>query len=165
MARWYPLEPVDESFFTSAPEIHRYVLDVAVPPERVFESLQSDQSLAAWGAAVRSVSWLTPRPFGIGTRREVVLALGLVTVREQFFRWDEGGRYSFFCTEASAPLFTRFAEDYLVEPRPGGARLTWVVAIEPAPRLRSLAPVTRRLNHVAFGQAIRSGKKHFAKNP
>src|SRR6478672_7278253 len=77
---WHALEPVDDSFFETAD--HRYVfpIDLDVPPERVWESLQSDSSVADWGLGVQDLRWTSPRPFGVGTTREVVLPLGLMTV-------------------------------------------------------------------------------------
>src|SRR5690348_9861094 len=90
MARWYSLEPADTTTFGTAPQVYRYPIRLRVPPARVWESLASDESLAAWGLGVRRLTWTTPRPFGVGTTREVVLPLGSMTVRERFFRWDEG---------------------------------------------------------------------------
>ena len=48
------------------------------PPEQVWESLASDESIAAWpmGPGIRiGLRWTSPRPFGIGTTREVRLPL------------------------------------------------------------------------------------------
>jgi Polyketide cyclase / dehydrase and lipid transport len=95
MARWYPLESSDAGLFTSAPHVYRYETRYAAPPERVWESLASNASLSAWGSSVKELNWLSPRPFGVGTTREVVLAPGLVRVHERYFRWDEGRGYSF----------------------------------------------------------------------
>ncbi len=166
MSRWHQLQPVDESFFKTAPHLYRYPVDLDVPPERVWESLQSDESLAAWGMGVRSLRWLNPRPFGVGTMREVVLPLGTMTVREKFFIWDEGERYSFYVAEANRPLVRRFAEDYIVESRPGGgSRFTWTIGIEPEPKFRRLVDLGRPMNRMAFGQVARSAKSYFAKHP
>ena len=46
MTRWYPLEPTDASFLDSAPHVFRYRKRHAAPPERVWESLASDASIA-----------------------------------------------------------------------------------------------------------------------
>ena len=50
-----------------------------------------------------SVNWTTPRPFGVGTTRDVTL--GLYSLAEYFFRWDnnvnntdENKRFSFCMT-------------------------------------------------------------------
>jgi hypothetical protein len=166
MTRWYVVEPADEDFLASAPHVFRYSKRFAAPPETVWESLASDESLAAWGSTVSAVNWLSPRPFGVGTTREVVLAPGLARVRERYFRWDEGRRHSFSVYEASLPVFRRFAEDYVVEPEPsdsGATRFTWTVAIEPkrafAVPFTPLAPVLK----MAFGRMAADGERYFSR--
>jgi carbon monoxide dehydrogenase subunit G len=162
---WHQLEPVDEGFFASAPHRYEFPIDLPVPPERVWESLQSDESVAAWGPAVRSLRWTSPRPFGVGTTREVALPLGVMTVRERFIVWDEGTRYAFCGYETNRGFYRRFAENYVIEPRSGGSRLTWTIAIEPEPRYRRLVELGRPFNRLAFGQFARSARGYFAKHP
>jgi Polyketide cyclase / dehydrase and lipid transport len=165
MTRWHTLEPADEAFFKTAPHLYRFVVDLSVPPERVWESLQSDESVTAWGLGVQSLRWQNPRPFGVGTTREVVLPLHAMTLREKFFIWDEGNRYSFYVAEANRPLIRRFAEDYVVEARAGGTRFTWTIALEPQPRYKRIVDLGRPVNKLAFGQLARGAKAYFAKNP
>jgi hypothetical protein len=162
---WHRLDPVDESFFDAAP--HRYVfpIDAPVPPERMWASLTSDESVAAWGRSVQSVRWLSPRPFGVGTTREVVLPLRSISVHERFVVWDEGRRYAFEVYEANRKVFRRFAENYVIEPRDGGSRLTWTVAMEPLPRLRRLVDLARPLNRLMFGRLAAEGRSYFADHP
>ena len=165
MARWYAVEPADEGFFTSAPYVFRYSKSFAAPPATVWDSLVSDESLAAWSATVSAVNWLSPHPFGVGTTREVVLAPGLTRVRERYFRWDDGRGYSFAVYEANLPVFKRFAEDYAVEPEGdgGSTRFTWTVAIEPtsafAMPFKPLAPLLK----LAFGKLAVDGERYFAR--
>jgi polyketide cyclase/dehydrase/lipid transport protein len=169
MTRWYGLEPADDDLFASAPHVFRYSKRFAAPIERVWESLTSDESLAVWSATVSAVTWLSPRPFGIGSTREVVLAPGLARVRERFFRWDEGRRYSFAVYEANLPFFRRFAEDYVLEPAASSSSaagdttlFTWTVALEPkssfALPFKPLAPVLK----LAFGRMAADGERYFA---
>lgn len=166
MTRWFAVESAGEGIFTSAPHVFRYEKRFAAPPERVWESLTSDESLSAWSSTVSSLEWTSDRPFGVGTTREVVLAPGLARVQERFFRWDEGHGYSFEVYGSNAPLFRRFAEDYVVEPAdPGGTatRFIWTVAIEPKPAFalpfKPLAPVLK----VAFGKMAADGERYFAR--
>lgn len=164
MTRWFPLEPADAGLFDSAPHVYRFRKRFAAPPDRVWESLTSDASLAAWSPMVTDVKWLSPRPFGVGTEREVVLAPGLTRVRERYFRWDEGRGYSFAVFAANAPAFRRFAEDYVVESDGGdGTLFAWTVAIEPKGALslpfRALSPILK----AAFGRMAADGQRYFAK--
>lgn len=160
----FTLESVDPDFFTTAPHIFRYVKHFAAPPQRVWDSLTSDESLAAWGPSVTHVTWLSPRPFGVGSSREVALAPGVVKVHETFFRWEDGRRYSFAVDHANIPSLRRFAEDYLVEPAGDGqTQFTWIVAIEPKPAFalpfKALAPVLK----TAFGRMASDGQRYFAR--
>jgi Polyketide cyclase / dehydrase and lipid transport len=165
MTRWYSLEPADTAIFGRAAQVYRFPIRLPVPPARVWESLASDESLAAWGLGVRRLTWTSPRPFGVGTTREVVLPLSSMTVREHFFRWDEGSGYSFYVEAANRPGLRQFAENYVIEPDGDGSLLTWTIALEPkralAPAMKVLGPV----NKVAFGRFATGAKKYFANNP
>jgi hypothetical protein len=161
MTRWYPLEPVDAEFLASAPHVFRYQKRFAATPGQVWESLTSDASLAAWGSAVKEVTWTSPRPFGVGTTREVV-PTGGPRVRERYFRWDEGRNHSFYVYEATLPLFNRFAEDYLVEPDGGDTLFTWTMALEPKGALALPVKVLGPLLKPAFGRMPSDGQRYFA---
>jgi hypothetical protein len=160
---WHTLEPADSSIFSDAPIVYRFPVRLPVPAERVWESLASERSMWDWGLGVKRLTWTSPRPFGVGTTREVVLPLNSMIVRERFFRWDEGKGYSFYVAETNRPLVVRFAEDYVIEPDGDGSVFTWTIALEPR---RGLLPVMRAagpLNRMAFGQVPRAAKKYFAR--
>ena len=162
---WYPLQPADASFFDTAPVVERFPVRLAVPPARVWESLASDGSLADWPLGLRRLSWTSPRPFGVGTTREVVLPLAAMTLREEFFRWEDGARYSFHVRAATRRLFTRFAEDYTVEPDGAGTLFTWTIALEPAPGWAGVLRRAGRVNRRAFGLVPRAAARYFARYP
>jgi Polyketide cyclase / dehydrase and lipid transport len=165
MTRWYSLEPADETVFATAAHVYRYPIRLSATPARVWGQISSDESLAAWGLGVRRLTWTSPPPYGVDTTREVVLPLGLVTLRERFFRWDEGKGYSFYVESMTRPGLRRFAEDYVVEAHGDGALLTWTIALEAkaylTPMLAALGPVNRR----ALGQFGRAARKYFAEHP
>lgn len=162
MTRWYPLEPTDADFLESAPHVFTYQKRFAATPQHVWEQLTSDESIAAWGPALKSVTWTSPRPFGVGTTREVAPPVG-PRMRERYFRWDDGRRHSFAVYESTAQLFRRFAEDYVVEPDGNDTLFTWTLAIEPRSALalpvKVLAPVIR----AAFGRLPSDGQRYWAK--
>jgi hypothetical protein len=161
MTRWYPLESADAEFLGSAPHVFRYQKKFTATPEQVWDSLTSEESLAAWGPSIKKVTWTSPRPFGVGTTRDVV-APGGATMRERYFRWDEGHRHSFAVYASTLPVFNRFAEDYLVEPAGDGTLFTWIVAIEPKGALglpfKLLAPAVK----AGFGRIPSGGQRYFA---
>jgi Polyketide cyclase / dehydrase and lipid transport len=166
MTRWYSLEPADAGFFTTAPHIFRFQKRYPAPPERVWESLTSDASLAAWGPSVSSVTWLSDRPFDVGTTREVALAPGVVKVRERFSRWEAGRGYSFSVYEANVPIFRRFAEDYAVSADGAdnqATRFDWTVAIEPKPAFTLPAKALTPILKLAFGRLAADGERYFAR--
>ncbi len=162
MTRWYRLEALDASFFDTAPYVYRLPVELDVPPERVWESLTSDRALADWGLGLHRLEWTSPRPFGVGTTREVVLPGRAMAVRERFFRWEEGHRTTFYVTEANRPLLRRFGEDYLVEATPAGCRFTWTVALEPLPRARLLLRLAAPVNGLAFHAVPWRARAYFA---
>lgn len=163
MTRWHQLEPTEADVFETAPHVFTYQKRFAAPPAQVWEQLTSDTSLAAWGPTAKKVTWTSPRPFGVGTTRDVT-GPGGATMRERFFRWEEGHRKSFAVYESTLPIFKRFAEDYIVEPDGNDTLFTWVLAIEPknalALPMKVLAPAVR----AAFGRIPRDGQRYWAKH-
>ena len=162
MARWHPLEPADDDFFASAPHVFRSQKRFAATPEEVWEQLTSDVSLAAWGPSIKKVTWTSPRPFGVGTTRDVV-APGGSTMRERYYRWDEGKSHAFYVYESALPIFRRFAENYIVEPDGDQTLFTWVVAIEPKGAFRLPMKVLAPLLKAGLGQVPSGGQRYFAK--
>jgi hypothetical protein len=161
MTRWYPLEHADDEFISTAPHVFRYQKRFAATPEQVWATMTSDESMAAWGPPIKKVTWTSPRPFGVGTTREVVVGGSL---RERYYLWDEGRRNAFYVYEASLPIFKRFAEDYVVEPVGAETLFTWTVAIEPKDAYRLpvklLAPVVK----AALARIPSIGQRYFAKH-
>ena len=148
---WFTTQPVDESFFDTAPVRLSEAFDIPRPAAQVWTDLTSDRPLA-WCRLLQSVTWTSPRPFGVGTTRTVRSLRGASVIKEHFFRWEEGRRKSFFVLEESFPLFRRFAEDYLVEPTSEtSCRFTWTIAYEPRPAARIANPGNRLLLGTLLG--------------
>lgn len=158
MSRWYPLKPTDDAFLSSAVVRTVKVLDVPVPAEKLWAALAADDAVVSWGAGATRVAWIGDRPFGVGTIREVTIG-GVVTVREKFYRWDEGTRMSFSVSESTRPGIVKFAEDYVVEATPTGSKLTWTVAFEPARLTKILGPVATPGLSAAIGTMVRGLRK------
>jgi hypothetical protein len=142
---WFKNQPVDSTFFGSAPVVLSDTFEIARPAAEVWDELTADGTLW-WCRILDDVSWTSPRPFGAGTTRTVSSLKGVNVIKEHFFRWEEGRRKSFYVVESSAPLFKRFAEDYLVEPASEGTcRFTWTIAYESRPAMRPGRPLNDRL--------------------
>jgi hypothetical protein len=127
---WYRLSESDDAFLKSAPFRFEDSVETAAPAERIWEVL-TGYDLVRWVPVWTGLRWGRP-PLGVGTVREVTLAV-VFTVRERFFRWAEGRRFSFSGLEASLPGLRNVAEDWVIEPTSSGSRLTWTLAIRPRP--------------------------------
>jgi hypothetical protein len=156
---WFDCRPVDEAVFDDAPLLMRGRFEVAKSGEEVWAELTAEEPLA-WCRILQEVSWTSPRPFGVGTTRTVSALAGTNVLKERYFRWEEGRRHSFYVVEASAPLFSWLAEDYLVEPTAERSCVfTWTIAAQPRGRIgRLTAPVNRRL----LASLFRDTRKHYA---
>jgi hypothetical protein len=154
---WFKLAQADEEFLTSAPDRMADAMEIQRPADAVWADLTSDETLS-WCRMLAGVTWTSPRPFGEGTTRTVRTPLGMLALKEVYFRWEEGRRKSFYVAEASAPLFRRFAEDYLVEAlSPSTSRFTWTVAFEAPPAAQPGNPINRLITRSLF----RDTRRHF----
>ena len=155
---WFRTAPVEETFFETAPVRLRETFHISRPASEVWGELLADSPLE-WCRILQSVTWTSPRPFGVGTTRTVRSLGGTSILKEHFFRWEEGRRQSFYVVKASAPMFRRFAEDYLVEPTSDtSCRLTWTIAIDPKRGARIANPVNRLILRTLF----RDTRRHYA---
>lgn len=158
MARpWFSVRPCGEEFLASAPQRQVGVFEIPQPAQQVWEALTADDTLS-WCRALSGVEWTSPRPFGEGTTRTVRTPLGVLLLREVYFRWEEGRRKSFYVSQATLPLFRRFAEDYLVEETsPTSCRFTWTVAGEAPPAARPGSPINAMVTRSLFSDT----RRHF----
>lgn len=161
MTRWFPLSPADDDFLVSAPAITTQVLDVPVPAATLWAALAADDAVVSWGPGATACRWTGGKPYGVGTVREVTVA-GVVTVREHFYRWDEGKRMTFFVAESTRPGIRRMAEDYVVEETATGSRLTWTVAMEVAHLAGPTAIVLKPVLGLAIGSMVSGLRKQLA---
>jgi Polyketide cyclase / dehydrase and lipid transport len=133
------LPAVDEPFLTSAPSRFVDTIEAALPADTVWAELTRDGTLD-WCRGLQ-ITWLTPRPFGVGTKRQAKLLGVLLRVQEEYFIWEEGRRMAFFVKAVRPAAYRRAAEDYVVEALgPDRCRFTWTLAFE----LTLLASSTRR---------------------
>jgi hypothetical protein len=154
---WFATEPVVETFFDTAPVRLIATFDIPRPAADVWADLTGESPLM-WCRILQGMTWTSPRPFGVGTTRTARSLRGASVIKERFFRWEEGRRQSFYAVQTSAPLFRRFAEDYLVEPTSEtSCRLAWTIAIEPRRAARIATPVNRALLKTLF----RDTRKHY----
>ncbi len=138
----FELRPVEAGFLDTAPWRWVNTAEIAVPAAKVFAAFEDGESWPVWFKGIKKVTWTSPKPFGVGTTRTVVL--DTLTVQEHFFRWEPGRRVSFYMTTITLPLVQALAEDYLLEDNSsGGCRFTYTVAAQPTLGARVLGPALR----------------------
>jgi hypothetical protein len=151
------LKPVVETFFDSAHTHYSHHWSIGHPAFEVWRELVGDRPLH-WCRGV-AINWTSPRPFSLGTTRQAKVLGGVLKIHERFFIWEEGRRYAFYATEASAPLFNCFAEDYIVEPDgPNRCTFTWKIALEPTALGKPCGPV----NSLLFTSFFKDTTRYFA---
>jgi len=153
----FKLEPVDESFFDTAPRRFAETFEIGRLAHEVWAELVADGALS-FCRSLRGARWTSPRPFGVGTMRTMPSLFGALVVEETYFRWEEGRRQSFYADHTSLPLFRRFAEDYLVEETSTTtSRFTWTIALDPHPVTRLGDPV----NSLIVKGLFEDTRRHF----
>ena len=112
-------------------------------PERVFRVFEDPDSWPVWAGAIKKVTWTSPKPFQVGTTRDVDIIGGL-TAHEHFFVWEPPYRMAFYFAGTNRPAVAALGEHYELEPLDGGrTRLTWRVAYESRSFMRYVAPLLR----------------------
>lgn len=148
------LKPVDQHYFGLAPQRFSHTWSIAQPAEEVWAELTSEQPLH-WCRGLR-IYWTSPRPFGVGTTRRATTLGGLGVGDAYYFVWEEGRRQAFYFTRYSLPVFTSFAEDYVVESAGiDRCNFTWQIALTPTALGRG------PLNKLSFAYAFRATGRYF----
>jgi len=148
-------QTVDLAYLDSA--LYRIENQVIVnaSPGQVFKVFEDENSWPEWVEAINKVEWTSPKPFGVGTTRTVILKA--VTADEKFIAWDPGKRFTFYFTATSVPFAHKFCEDYQLEPvDKGKTKLTHVVAFQPCFLLKAVGPILKRNMATIFLKALQS---------
>ncbi|MEU1981269.1 SRPBCC family protein [Nocardia sp. NPDC019395] len=143
----FPLVAADDTFLDTAARRYTHIVDIRASAQQVWDALTADDALVSWAPVVTDARWTAPRPFGIGTTREVTLG-GFLCLEERFYRWDENSRMTFTADNASIPGLRRFAEDLTLLPLATGTRLVWTFALEGNPLLQPLLAAASPVNRL-----------------
>ena len=124
----HELPPAGDELLAEAALVIPATVDLADGRQAVWDALGSDR-MWSWFPGIDKLRWTTDR--GEGGIRELRIARA-VTVREQFYRWEEPTRATFRVTHASRRAINGLVEDFQLEELPGGGtRLTWTMAVDP----------------------------------
>ncbi|MFO1313387.1 MAG: SRPBCC family protein [Burkholderiales bacterium] len=154
----FPCHPVDAGFFDNAPLRFVNTVELDAPPRDVFATLADPGTWPRWFPGMRSATWTSARTHAPGSARTVALAM--LTLDEQFFRWQPDRRLSFFVTAQSQPLVHALAEDYLLDAVAANkTHFTYTVAMEPRVAIRLGGGVARAY----FGSMFRKASQGLAR--
>jgi len=151
----HPCERVDLDFIDNAPFVFRNSVDLAITPEQLFEVLADAESWPRWATVITKVTWTSPEPRGVGTTRIVEMRGGIVG-NEEYLAWEPFSHMAFRFNECSTRAVAAFAEDYRVEVIPGGCRLTWTMAQQPAGPARPAMFVVGPLLNLGLRRFLRN---------
>jgi Polyketide cyclase / dehydrase and lipid transport len=149
-------------FLDTAPEKVVNIVEVAASPEAIFKVFEDGSAWAKWFKGITDVTWTSPKPFGVGTTRNV--SLGAMKVSEHFFIWEQNKRFSFYFTETNLPFVKALVEDYQLEIiDKNTTRFIYTVAYEPSLLLKLSGPIGKSALRKNFGGAAKSFAKYMAR--
>jgi hypothetical protein len=134
---------VDLNYFDTAPVRGCVRQTIQASVEATFACFEDPASWPHWIDPIDKVVWNTPKPFGVGTTRDIYI--GKKRVSEYFFHWEQNQRFAFYFKEGEVTI-RGFAEDYQLKPiTPESCEVIWRYAFELPGLLRLLHPLVRLL--------------------
>lgn len=129
----YEMKKVGMDYFQNCPFLFRSRVNIRCTPEQLFASFEDADSWPAWAMPITHVEWTSPKPFGVGTTRNVTM-LGNLIGYEEFLQWEPCTQMAFRFNQVNRDkVLLSFGEHYLVTDRGDGTvDLTWTVGMEPA---------------------------------
>lgn len=149
MPTMHECQLVDVDFVDTARYRYANSVDLTITPEQLFEVLEDADAWPRWAKVITKVTWTTPEPRGVGTRRVVDMRGGLVG-DEEFLLWEPPTRMAFRFNESSEKTVRAFAERYDVERTAEGCRLTWTLALDVAGPSRYFMPLGKPVMNLTF---------------
>lgn len=141
-------------------ERFRFETVLRATPEQVFEVFEDPDSWPVWAGAIKKVTWTSPKPFGVGTTRDVDITGGL-TVHERFFAWDAPYRMGFYFVGTNKPAVNALAEYYELEPMGDGrTRFVWRFGYESRGVMRYVSPLLRPAVRLMGSRIVRGLERY-----
>ena len=168
--QWHPLamqscKPLTLADFDRLSDSFRFETVLDATPERVFEIFEDPDSWPVWANAITKVVWTSPKPFEVGTTRDVHLLGGLIA-HERFFVWEQNRKMAFYFVGTNKPAVVALGEYYEVEPLGDGrSRFVWRFAYEPKPFMRLFSPLTRPLVRLLTGGIVKGLERYVRDRP
>ncbi|MGB3055606.1 MAG: SRPBCC family protein [Acidimicrobiales bacterium] len=134
----------DLSFVDSAPVRIEAAVTVIATRAQVWAVLADHRGWPNWfGPSLTSCEPTSETEQGVGSTRRVTLRGG-TTVDERFIAWDEPEVWSFTGTAMKPALFRELVERVVLAPiGDDRTRVTYTMALTPAPALRPFVPLLK----------------------
>ena len=140
---WFRVSAADATFASEAKKHFIYDFKVQADPARTFDVITDPLKMDRWMPDLKSGSWATKAPHGVGSVREVRLTT--IAVQERVLVWEPGERFIFTVVRSSVPLLKRMVEDYRLErAHGGGTRVQWTIAYQPLLLAAPLEPILKK---------------------
>ncbi len=164
---YFSTEAFESTELDSCSQRYSNTVDLDVDADTLFDVLEDPASWPVWAKGIGRVVWTNDKPYKVGTTRTVTFWGGM-EVYEVFTAWDRGRAMAFTFTGTTQLVWSRFGENYDVEPLgPGRCRLTWQVAYVPAAGFARVHFMVRPMMALAFKSYMwglaRYCRKHAAK--
>ncbi|MDI2130257.1 SRPBCC family protein [Yinghuangia seranimata] len=127
-------EPIE--FVQTAPRRRAWSADLAASPKQVFAALTDEPATwTGWFPNFKGGRFLSEapegaQPYGVGARREIRLVKPVV-FHETIMAWEEPSRWAYRVDSATVPMFKALIEEWTIEERGTGSRVTWTFAVDP----------------------------------
>ena len=112
-----------------------------------FACLEDGEAWPVWLDPVKSVTWTSPKPFGVGTTRDITLGPTRrpAVISEEFYLWEDGVVMGFFFASGALPVFDAFAEEWRVTPTGADScELEWRYGIDLAGPLKYVSSLAAK---------------------
>jgi hypothetical protein len=158
-------KPLTLDDFDRLDDSFRFETILGATPERVFEVFEDAESWPVWAGAIKNVTWTSPKPFTVGTTRDVDITGGLIA-HERFFVWEPPRRMAFYFVGTNKPAVTSLAEYYELQPLGDGrSRFIWRVAFESRSFMRYLSPLLRPAVRIFMGRIVKGLERYVQELP
>ena len=145
----HPCQLVDVDFVDTARYRYANSVDLAITPEQLFEVLEDADAWPHWAKVITKVTWTTPKPRGVGTRRVVDMRGGLIG-DEEFLLWEPPTRMAFRFNDVLGEDGAGVRRAVRRRAHPEGCRLTWTLALDVAGPSRFFMPLGKPVMNLTF---------------
>jgi hypothetical protein len=157
---YFACTPVGVDFLEQTRNVFVAEEIVRATPDQVFDVFEDAEAWTVWAMPIEKVEWTSPKPFGVGTTRNVHMMGGLIGY-EEFIEWERGKRMAFTFLGVSKESTEKFLEDYRVtDLGDGTCRVQWFMAMEVKGFSRHIMFLTRPLMRFANRRMFRKFRQY-----